>query len=116
MRVAPVSGDMLVKLALGAAAVGAIGWLLYTQRGLLRKLNPADPENVAYQTANQVGSSIVTSPTGPGKNADGSWSLGGFLFDVLNPGTADAVREMSGPVQTQELTGYTYDQQTYYGA
>lgn len=46
-------------------------------------VNPLNQENVIYQTANAAGGAFV-SPTGPGRNADGSWTLGGWLYDI-NP-------------------------------
>ena len=102
MKVSAVSGDFLVKLGIGAVVLGGAAWLVWRNRALLDKINPASRENVAYQTANQVGGSLISSPTGPGKNADGSWSLGGFLFDVLNPGTAAAVRAVTAPPSAED--------------
>lgn len=97
-----LSGDMAVKLGLGVAVLGAVGLIMWKIKSAapaaLAAVNPADPNNLANKGVNAVGGAIVTSPTGPGKNADGSWSLGGFLYDVFNPGTAQAVADMSKPI------------------
>lgn len=113
MRVSAVSGDLLVKLGLSAVVLGGVAWVIWRNRELLDKINPASRENVAYQTANQVGGALVTNPDGPGKNADGSWSLGGFIFDILNPGTVDAVRSMSKPANSAEVDPAVIDYQNY---
>ena len=97
-----LSGDMAVKLGLGVAVLGAVGLIMWKIKSaapaVVAAINPADPNNLANQGVNAVGGAMVSSPTGPGKNADGSWSLGGFLFDILNPGTAQAVADMSKPI------------------
>lgn len=98
VKVTPVSGDFLVKAGLVLAGAGLLAWLVWRNRNLI---NPLSPDNAAYSGVNAVGGSLV-GPDGPGSNADGSWSLGGFLFDVFNPGTAQAVRDMSGPTTTTE--------------
>jgi hypothetical protein len=101
MKVAPVSADLLVKLGLAGAVLLAGAYALHKVAGLVTApgaLNPADPRNLAYSAVNSIGGAIVTDPAGAGKNADGSWSLGGALFDILNPSTAEAVKGMSGPV------------------
>lgn len=73
----------------GAAAAGAAQ--------VAQAVNPLNHDNVFATTVNSIGGGLVTDPNGPGKNADGSWSLGGWLHDVLNPGTARAVAEASSP-------------------
>lgn len=101
-----ISGDLAVKLGLGVAVLGAVGLIMWKLKSAVpaavAAVNPADPNNLANRGVNAVGGAIVTSPTGPGKNADGSWSLGGYLFDVFNPGTAQAVKEVSGPVEAKK--------------
>lgn len=101
-----VSGDLIVKLGLGVAVLGAIGLVMWRIKSMapavVAAVNPADPNNLANQAVGAIGGALVSSPTGPGKNADGSWSLGGWMHDVINPSTAQAVRDMSGPVQAPE--------------
>jgi hypothetical protein len=106
MKVTPVSGDFLLKAGLLAAGVGLIAWLAWRNRNLV---NPLSPENAANRTVNAIGGALVTSPTGPGKNADGSWTLGGAIFDIFNPRTAQAVRDMTGPVNpaTYQIIDYS---------
>lgn len=100
MKVAPVSADLLVKLALGAAVLGGLYYLVQAARGQITDaaaaaadwaanvastgLNPVSDQNYAYRATNAVGGSLVTDPAGPGKNADGSWSFGGWLYDVTH--------------------------------
>lgn len=107
MKVAPVSADLLIKLAIGAAAVGA-AWYAWTKlRGAAGEafgavadtvgevadavavgVNPINPENFINRGVSAAGGAIITSPTAPGKNADGSWTLGGAIYDMTH---ADAV-------------------------
>lgn len=120
MKTAPVSGDMLLQLALLAAGVGLV-WYLYRQTAgklssaadavsetvgdlvdaagevadaVIVGVNPSDPGNWVNQGVGAVGSALV-SDTGPGRNADGSWTVGGWLYDLANPGWSD---NLSGPV------------------
>ena len=90
-----------VGLIIGAAAVAVVG-LYLLGRKIAPALNPLSPDNAAYSGVNAVGAALVTDPDGPGKNADGSWSFGGFLHDVFNPDTAQAVREVTQPVPLQK--------------
>jgi hypothetical protein len=102
MKVAPVSADLLVKLALGVVVIGAVVYGLKKAKDVLgavdlSAVDPTSRDNVAYQTANQIGGSLVTAPDGNGKNADGSWSLGGWIYDVTHPSTVAAIKEMTTP-------------------
>lgn len=90
MKVAPVSGDLLVKLALVAAALGVAWWAVRRTAAALPDMPgmpnivPWDDGNVAYAGVNRIGGAMVTDPAGPGKNADGSWTLGGWIYDVTH--------------------------------
>jgi hypothetical protein len=103
MKIAAISGDLAIKLALGVAVLGVAAYAAYKVKNIASDatawasdhLDPTSPNNVAYSTVNTWGGAVVTDPNGPGKNADGSWSLGGWAFDILNPGTADAVRNIT---------------------
>lgn len=105
VKVGPISGDLVVKLGLGVFAFGGLAMLIYTYKSNLsaaagaaaQKLDPTNPDNLVNSTVNTWGGNMVTDPTGPGKNADGSWTLGGWLHDVLNPGTYQAVNDISKP-------------------
>lgn len=95
MKIAPPSADLLIKLALAAVGVGVV---VYAVRKLAsvaggayeavadatKYVNPTSPDNVAYQTVNAVGGAVVSNPAGPGKNADGSWTFGGWIYDVTH--------------------------------
>jgi hypothetical protein len=97
-------GIVVLALAAGGAM---LGWALYTRGKKLvtEDLNPASSENVVNKTANALGSAIVSKdPLSPGRNADGSFTIGGWFYDVMNPRTAaarDAVAGIaSGPAPT----------------
>lgn len=51
-----------------------------TQSGIA---NPSSPNNIINQGATAIGNAVI-SPTGPGRNADGSMTWGGWLYD-MNP-------------------------------
>lgn len=103
MKVSAVSGDLLVKVGIGVLAVGAAVYLLHRVKtaaaAVVPYIDPTDRNNVAYHTVNEVGEAIVTDPNGAGKNADGSWSLGGWLYDVTHPGTVDSIKSLSTGAQ-----------------
>lgn len=88
MRVAPVSGDLLVKVGVGVAVLGLAAYVLHRAKKALGEtlpyINPIDRDNVAYTGVNAVGGALVTDPSGPGKNADGSFSWGAWAYDVLH--------------------------------
>lgn len=111
MKAPQVSIDGTGVLALVAVAVlGLVVWKGLPKLGQAaaaagQAVNPLNPDNVFASGVNAVGGAIVTDPAGPGKNADGSWSLGGWVYDVLNPDTAQAVQDMSQPVFTGGATG-----------
>lgn len=74
----------------GAGALGSVGAAVSGAAGTVGGwVNPTADTNLAYRGVNAVGSALA-GPTGAGANADGSWSLGGWLFDVINPDTAAA--------------------------
>lgn len=91
---------LLIKLALAGVGVALAVYLVRkaasaagdAAAAIVPLINPADANNVAYHTVSEIGGAIVTDPTGPGKNADGSWSLGGWLYDVTHPGTVSAIK------------------------
>lgn len=99
MRVQPVSGDMLIKLGLVVAAAAGLYlvWRKASDLGtsvvdtvaevadaVVVGVNPANPENIINRGVSAAGGAIITSPTAPGKNADGSWTLGGAIYDVTH--------------------------------
>lgn len=75
-----------------AAAVAALAGLWYVSRrvgaGISNgALNPASPNNLAYSAVNAIGGELAGTN---GRNADGSWTLGGWFYDVTHPGWAEA--------------------------
>lgn len=98
MKIAPVSGDMLLKLALVAAAAG-VAYFAFRKVSnvannvydtvteaageVVTAVNPADRDNLVNRGVTAIGSAVV-SPTGPGRNADGSWTLGGSIYDMTH--------------------------------
>lgn len=108
MKMAPVSADLLIRLALVAAGIGlayyawrrasgavgdAIGGAFDAAGAAVSDVadaiiigtNPINPDNWANRAATAIGDTLV-SDTGPGRNLDGSWTVGGAAFDLLNPG------------------------------
>lgn len=98
MKIAPISGDLAVKLglALGAAFVlytltkkasEAIGTTFDAVGDVLgdvgELVNPASQQNAVNQGVTALGNAVVSND-GPGRNADGSWTLGGWFYDVLH--------------------------------
>ena len=103
MKLAPISSDLLIKLALVAAGIGLAVYLVKRTTGavsgaidhalasagevadaVIEGVNPAAPGNVVNRGVTAIGSAIV-SDTGPGRNADGSWTVGGWLYDLYHP-------------------------------
>jgi len=94
-----------VKVSIGATGVLAIGGLIALglvawkvakgagQAGqwvgqVAHNVDPTDPTNIVNRAVSAVGESL-TSPTSSGRNGDGSWSLGGWLYDVTHGGAID---------------------------
>lgn len=96
MKVGTVSGDLVVKLALGAAVVGAAYYAYTKARAALPSaqqvkdaLDPTSDKNLAYTGVNAIGNAIAdTNPDANGRNADGSWTLGGWFYDWTHGGQA----------------------------
>lgn len=77
------------KLYAALALAGIVAAVYVARKAGQGAFNPASPNNVVYGGVNAIGGALVTDPEGPGKNADGSWTLGGWAYDVLHPGWAD---------------------------
>jgi hypothetical protein len=114
MKIAPVSADLLIKIGLFAGAGLLLWYGLHKASAALGSvslpslpdaINPASQNNAAYTTVNALGSAVVSDPAGPGKNADGSWTLGGYLYDVTHPAEVAAVNSISQPVFTGGASG-----------
>lgn len=102
MKIAPVSADLLIKLALGAAAIGAAWWIVRrassAASGALdavgsaaqtvgTAINPASSDNLIYRGVNAIGGAASGSP---------GWNLGGWVYDVTHfsaPAVADSTRD-----------------------
>lgn len=87
MKVAPISGDLVVKLAAAGAVLALVVYGLSKLKGVgnvvATDLNPASDQNLVNQGVTSIGN-VLVSPTGPGRNADGSWTLGGWLYDMTH--------------------------------
>ena len=130
MKLAPISVDLLLKLALIAGGIGLVVYLVRRASGavsgavdtvvagaqhvadaVITGVNPTNPQNWAYSGANAVGATVV-SDTGPGRNADGSWTVGGWLYDVTHPdpvygaGTGSGATPVFSPT-SNELISYS---------
>lgn len=91
MKTTAVSGDLMVKLALGLAVAG-VGYFLFRKvasgasgaaAAAVDYVNPASSGNLVNRGVSAIGGALV-SDTGPGRNADGSWTLGGWLYDITH--------------------------------
>ena len=133
MKAGAVSGDMLVQLALWAAGIGLV-WYVYRQTAarlggaadavseavgdlvdsagevadaVIVGVNPANPSNWVNQGVSAVGSAIV-SDTGPGRSADGSWSVGNWLYDVTHRDPVNPAGTASGATPVIEPGGAAF--------
>ena len=108
MKFAPISSDLVIKLALAAAGVGLVWYALRQSRaavsGALSAVgdaareaadsvvvgtNPTNANNWINRGVTAAGSAAV-SADGPGRNADGSWTVGGWLYDITHANPIDA--------------------------
>ena len=89
---------------LGLAAVYFVGKKAIGAAGTVaNSVNPLNQNNVFATGVNAVGGALVTDPAGAGKNADGSWTFGGFLYDLTHPATVKEVQAISGTVQKKSV-------------
>lgn len=70
----------------------------------LQAVNPINPDNIFNSSVNAVGGALVASD-GAGKNADGSWTLGGWLYDVTHPEIVEKRDNINKAVFTGGATG-----------
>lgn len=105
MKVAPVSADLLIKLAMTAAVVGVVYYGYKKLSGaagealgnaastitetVTTTLNPASDKNIIYKGVNAVGGAVSGSD---------SWSLGSWIYDITHPeeSTAPPVSSPAG--------------------
>lgn len=130
MKIAPPSADLLLKLALVAAGIGLAVYVYRRTVGaasaaagaiaaqaeqvydaVIVGVNPANPDNWVNQAVTAAGSAVL-SDTAPGRNADGSWTVGGWLYDVTHAdpvhqaGTGAGQAAVFSP-QSSELIDYS---------
>jgi hypothetical protein len=89
MKIAPVSADLLIKLGLGAVALGVVGFVVFkvsraagaavTATGeaignAAQAVNPLNNDNVIYHTANRITGGSEDRP------------IGVRIYDWLHPG------------------------------
>ena len=108
MKVAPVSADLLIKLALGAVVLGGV-WYAYRQtRASLDNLsqsassaaawvgdaaqffNPASDQNVIYGGVNTLGAKVT---------GDTSFSLGSWIYDLVNDDPLAPPKKTTLPIE-----------------
>lgn len=129
MKVSAISGDMLVQLALIAAGVGLVLYLVRrsgdalagavdavsAQAGevadsIIVGVNPSNPSNWINQAVTSAGDAVVSSE-GPGRSLNGSWSLGAWLYDVTHAdpvGPAIVATSAPAPSYGAEPTGAAF--------
>lgn len=59
-------------------------------------VDPTNPDNIAYAGINKVGT-VLTSPDGAGRNADGTFTFGGWVYDITHPQTVYARDNITNP-------------------
>lgn len=133
MKIGAVSGDLVVKLALLAGAIG-LAWYVYRQtagrlssaadsvtetvRDLVNSasevadsvivgVDPTNPSNWINQGVSAIGGAVV-SDTGPGRSADGSWSVGAWLYDVTHDDPVTGAGTTSGGTPMVESGGAAF--------
>jgi len=99
MKIAPVSGDLLVKLTLIAAAVGLVAYGVKEVNDKLSKLkNPlAGMSDVLYQTMDAIGNAWTSGAINPASTENviysgvndslfpaGTNTVGGWLYDLIH--------------------------------
>lgn len=100
LALAGVTVAGLVLWRVGKAAPQAI-------KDAANAVNPLNPDNVFAGGVNAVGGAIVTDPAGPGKNADGGWSLGAWLYDVTSGDNARINEMLKGTPEPARFGGVT---------
>lgn len=134
MKVSPVSADMLIKLGLGAAVLGAAWYSWKKVSGaagdaidavtetasaaagaIITGINPGNADNIVNKAATAAGGALVSDPEGPGKNADGSWTVGGWLYDVTHPGWQTAINAPVPPKVTPKPAAIVTSQYDAFG-
>lgn len=84
-----LNGTAVLALV-AVAVVGVVVWkglpkLAQAAKDAGQAVNPLNHDNVFAKGVNAVGGAIVSEPAGAGKNADGSWTFGGWIYDVTHP-------------------------------
>lgn len=82
-----------IVLLVAAGAVAYLGYRAFTvgKEVVTKDLNPANRENVVNRAVTAVAENFVsTDDKAPGRNADGSWTVGGYLYDLFNKEKATA--------------------------
>lgn len=106
-----ISNDLTVKLAI-AGAVGVLGYVLVRKiagaasEGVKQAavfVNPADPQNLVNRAVTAVGDAVV-SDDGKGRNADGSWTFGGWWYDLTHPTEVAQIKQLSKPVNKADTS------------
>ncbi len=88
------------KLIIGAVGVVTVVAILMAKKVAqgLNAVNPLNHDNVIAGTVNDLGSYLFDGPTDMGKNADGSWTLGGAIYDITHPTVTKEIRTINKPV------------------
>lgn len=113
-----ISNDLTVKLAI-AGALGVLGFVLVrkiagaasdTVKTAAVFVNPADPQNLVNRAVTAVGDAVV-SEDGNGRNADGSWTFGGWWYDLTHPTEVAQIKQITKPVNVSNTA--VQGKQTY---
>lgn len=70
---------------LAAVAAVGVGYLYMKRKDIGNAINPVSDKNLAYTGTNAVGQAIA---------GDENWTLGTWMFEVLNPQAIERERQM----------------------
>lgn len=128
MKIAPISGDLLVKVGIGAVLFGGLAMLIYTWKSsasaaagaaanAVDYINPNSTQNGVYQTVNGFWNSVL--PDGaPGKYPDGKggtgFSIGGAVYDLTHPSEWGIFNKKTDQVNTTPGGPYVDAMGNYY--
>lgn len=80
---------MKAETVLVLAGIAGAAYLVYRARNIGDALNPASSENIAYQGASSVASTISGQPV----------TFGGWLWELLHPGQVAQEAALAAPIE-----------------
>ena len=75
--------------AVAVAIAAGLAYLYYKRGAIGEAVNPVSRNNLAHKGVNAVGEAVT---------GDSNWTLGGAMFELLNPQAVAREREITGTV------------------